>query len=93
MPDDAFKALKQAYARHIAWMHEHAEKYETGKTQHLEHNGGQVVNKSSELAAEFRHRANIWTRLFPLTRDCVQSVQRTEPHYLSNGICWLARAR
>ena len=58
MRDKHLDALRAAYLKHITWMHEHAEKYESGKAQHLEHDGSQVVNRSQELAEEFRHRAN-----------------------------------
>jgi hypothetical protein len=58
MPDKGLAALKQAYQQHVEWMHTHAEKLETGKVQHLEQDGHLVVNRSQELAEDFRHRAN-----------------------------------
>lgn len=58
MPEKALEALKLAYAQHIEWMLSHAEKFETGKAQVLEQDNGSVLNKSGELAQEFRYRAN-----------------------------------
>ncbi|MDB5736162.1 MAG: hypothetical protein JWN16_2799 [Alphaproteobacteria bacterium] len=58
MPDKALQALKEAYQHHVEWMQTHAEQLETGKAQHLEQDRGMVVNKSTELAEEFRYRAN-----------------------------------
>jgi hypothetical protein len=58
MPDKALEALKVAYKQHVEWLHSHAEKLETGKFEHLDHDSGAAMNKSTELAQDFRHRAN-----------------------------------
>ncbi len=58
MPEKALEALKAAYRDHVAWMHVHADKLETGKSQHHETDGTYVRDKSRELAEDFRHRAN-----------------------------------
>jgi hypothetical protein len=58
MPEKALEMLKAAYREQVAWMHARAEEYESGKTQHHEMQGSNVQNKSAELAAELRHRAN-----------------------------------
>jgi uncharacterized protein YecT (DUF1311 family) len=58
MPEKALELLKAAYREQMAWMHARAEEYETGKAQHHEMQGNAVHNKSTELAAELRHRAN-----------------------------------
>lgn len=58
MPEKALEALKDAYRSQVAWMHRQADKLESGKSQHLEEVGALVKNVSSELAEDFRHRAN-----------------------------------
>ncbi len=52
------EALKQAYCDQVAWMQARAEEYETGKCQHHEMDGPFPLDKSTELAEEYRHRAN-----------------------------------
>jgi hypothetical protein len=58
MPEKALALLKAAYREQVEWMHARAEEYETGKTQHHEMQDSVLDNKSVELAAELRHRAN-----------------------------------
>jgi hypothetical protein len=56
--EKALTALKAAYLEHVRWMHNHADELESGKSQHHVAEGTLIVNKSDELAQEFRHRAN-----------------------------------
>jgi hypothetical protein len=58
MPENPLTTLKAAYLNHVHWMHSHAADLESGKSQHHVAEGTLIVNKSAELAEEFRHRAN-----------------------------------
>ena len=58
MLDIHLEALKKAYREQIAWMKARAQEYETGNCQHKVIDGAFIHDRTLELAADYRHRAN-----------------------------------
>ena len=57
MPTPHAKMMTDGYRSHCAWMLNHAAEYEQGVTLHMTRSGGQMMNDSLSIAADFRHRA------------------------------------